>query len=58
LLTLRQHCKPRKLSQMNAPGVEALADAVEDGEGPHHKGEGGGEAEGLVVGGEQEVLFW
>lgn len=36
--------------------VQGLANAVQHCEGPHHKGEGGGEAERLVVGSQQQVL--
>jgi len=48
--------KPTAMQQP-APGVEALPDAVQHSEGPHHKGEGGREAEGLVIGRQQQVLF-
>mmetsp|Transcript_4373 Transcript_4373/g.16436 ORF Transcript_4373/g.16436 Transcript_4373/m.16436 type:complete len:276 (-) Transcript_4373:1568-2395(-) len=36
--------------------VEALADAVEDGEGPDDEGELGGEPEGLILGHDQQIL--
>jgi hypothetical protein len=42
--------------QQHAPWVQRLADAVQHCEAAHHKGEGGGEAEGLVVGSQQQVL--
>jgi len=49
------HAQPPQDTQP-APGVEALANAVQHSERPHHKREGGGEAERLVVGGDQQVL--
>jgi len=45
----------RNLADVKA-GVQGLANAVQHREGAHHKREGGWEAEGLVVGGQQQVL--